>query len=161
MCSIYNLVAITVSQYLDVVYPTSNITQYWKKYPIIVISLPWIIGLSFHVYFDIFHATIIENGCYAIAVWSSETEFKGAVVYLLVTHAFLPIILFCIVFPQMTKRLNKPKSSSGKVKLFKSHIFWPIQPSILIYCLCQLYFNVYKVLLTDVTIFVFITNRIE
>ena len=117
MCSIYNLVAITISQYLDVVFPTSTVACFWKKYPLIAIVSPWIIGFSFHLYLDVFHAVIINNICYAVGAWSSEIEFKAAILYIFISHSCIPITLFSIMFPQIIRRLKKPKVSSGNVRI--------------------------------------------
>ena len=117
MCSIYNLVAVTISQYLDVVYPTSTVASFWKKHPLIALVSPWIIGISFHLYLDVFHAVIIDNTCYAVGAWNSETEYKFAILFLFFIDSCIPIILFSIMFPQMILRLKKPKVSSGKVRI--------------------------------------------
>ena len=113
MSSFYNLIAITISQFLDVIYPTSALTHFWKKYPAIALVSPWIIGFSFHIYLDVFHAVIINNICYSVSIWSSELEFKSAVVYFMITHTFLPFVVFCATFPQMVHRLSKSKTSSN------------------------------------------------
>ena len=113
MCSIYNLMAITISQYLDIVYPMSKLTSFWKKHPAIALVSPWVIGFSFHLYLDAFHAVIINNTCFAVGAWSSPTEFKFAIIYLFISHTSIPIILFCVMFPQMIRRLNKPKAPTN------------------------------------------------
>ena len=119
-CSAYNLVAITIFNYLEIVYPSSYLTQWLKRWPSIAVIPPWMIGISYHVYLDIFHTVIIDNICYAVSLWSSELEFKGAMVSLVVSH-IIPIIIFCTAFPQMIYRLNKPHSRSIQVStLFRT-----------------------------------------
>ena len=112
--SVYNLVAITIFQYLEIVHPTSALTKLWKRHLVVVAVSPWIIGFTYHIYLDIVHAVIINNICYAVARWSSPSEFVGATFSVLVSH-LIPVVIFCLLFPQMIRRLTKPKSSISQV----------------------------------------------
>ena len=114
-CSIYNLVAITIFHYLEIIHPLSNLSKWWKKWPSVAVLSPWIIGITYDMYLDVFHAAIINNVCYAVSLWSSKSEFKGAMVSLVVSHT-APILVFCVAFPRMSRRLSKPVVSFRLVR---------------------------------------------
>ena len=121
VCSIYNLINITVSQYLDIVHPTSRLTSWWKKHRVTVIAWPWIFGLGCFGYISIPHTGIAFNICLPISFWPDKLTYTISLAVFFVIQNIIPVAVIVYSFVRMTSRLNKKNNSTGQVN--KSYNF--------------------------------------
>lgn len=113
--SIYNLINIIVTQYLEIVHPTSKMAAWWKHHLAPIIIWPWVVGLVYHSCFDIYYSNVVYGGCYSIA-FEPDAGCKVAVATMFFLHIVLPVIVFCHAFPRMVRRMRKTHTS-GKVHI--------------------------------------------
>ena len=131
MESCFNLVAITLEQYFEIVHPILHKTLLHKIKPAMVIGVCWLLAALYSVPFSIPTSSIIQGNCIVFSTYASPSLEKLAGFVTLVISNVIPALVMIYSFCRMARSLHlrnirtQPISTTGmfdrtKIKIMKT-----------------------------------------
>ena len=115
MESCFNLVAITLQQYFEIVHPILHKTRFYKIKPVMVIGVCWFLSLLYSVPFSVATSGIIYGQCVVFNAIPSPEMAKFAAFATLFIGDIIPASVMILSFFRMAYILHKKNSRTQPV----------------------------------------------
>ena len=140
--SSYNLVALTIERYFQIVHPILHKTSFTLVKSKIILLVVWLFGILFQIAYGIPTSQVVETSCWIVSIWPNGVT-QTAVGYLLfIIQYWLPLLIFIVAYTKMVRTLRRQNIQNGFGKALHENLFLfytsqktkNLQPIIIILC---------------------------
>ncbi len=113
MVSTYNLIAISVDRFLEVVFPIWHKVNLTRKVVYGIICSVWAFGILFNFAFTIPTTKIIDGVCMATIIYPNQTAAKATGAIIFIIQFLVPVLIMIFCYSKIALSLRRRVSPAG------------------------------------------------
>ncbi len=113
MVSTYNLIAISVDRFLEVVFPIWHKVNLTRNVVYGIICSVWAFGILFNIAFTIPTTKIIDGVCWAAIVYPNQTAAKATGTIIFIIQFLVPVLIMIFCYTKIVLSLRSRVSPAG------------------------------------------------